>query len=89
MYRVAVATAWVLVIAITAREFIPLHATFLAFLAVTPIMAILVIPIPITISPMPTIPVDIPDSPVTVDDLTRGETHPWQLAIKMGTRHFL
>ena len=89
MYRVAVVTVWVLVIAITAREFIPPHATFLAFLAVIPIMAILVTPIPMAIPPVANIPVDIPDSPVTVDDLTRGETHPWQLAIKMGTRHFL
>lgn len=89
MYRVAVVTVWVLVIAITAREFIPLHATFLAFLAVIPIMAILVTPIPIAIPPVAIIPVDIPGSLVTVDDLTRGESHRWQLAIKTGIRHFL
>lgn len=74
MYRVAVVTVWVLVIAITVREFIPLHATFLAFPAVIPIMAILVTPIPIAIPPVAIIPVDIRGSLVTVDDLTRVES---------------
>ena len=61
-------TVWVLVIAITAREFIPPHATFLAFLAVIP-MAILVTPIPMAIPPVANIPVDIPDIPVDIPDI--------------------